>query len=53
MHVCYLCWSTCSYVPMFGETEYDLSRQFDSVGIEEQLDALGRAADAGKVSQMY
>nr|XP_017249968.1 PREDICTED: protein tas-like isoform X1 [Daucus carota subsp. sativus] len=41
------------YVPMFGETEYDLSRQFDSVGIEEQLDALGRAADAGKVSQMY
>ena len=38
---------------MFGETEYDLSRQFDSVGIEEQLDALGRAADAGKVSQMY
>lgn len=37
------------YVPMFGETEYDPTRQFDSVGIEEQLDALGRAVDAGKI----
>lgn len=35
---------------MFGETEYDPIRQFSSVGIEEQLDALGRAVDAGKVS---
>ncbi|XP_042987840.1 protein tas-like isoform X5 [Carya illinoinensis] len=38
------------YVPMFGETEYDPIRQFSSVGIEEQLDALGRAVDAGKNS---
>ncbi|KAK3007903.1 hypothetical protein RJ639_013048 [Escallonia herrerae] len=37
------------YVPMFGETEYDPSRQFCSVSIEEQLDALGRAVVAGKV----
>ncbi len=35
---------------MFGETEYDPSRQFGSIPIEEQLDALGRAVDAGKVS---
>lgn len=38
------------YVPMFGETEYDPNRQYSSVSIEEQLDALGRAVDAGKVS---
>ncbi|KAA3475035.1 protein tas-like isoform X2 [Gossypium australe] len=38
-----------SYVPMFGETEYDPVRQFSSVPIEEQLDALGRAVDAGKI----
>ncbi|XP_075639782.1 uncharacterized protein LOC142611593 isoform X2 [Castanea sativa] len=38
-----------SYVPMFGETEYDPTRQFSSVDIEEQLDALGRAIDAGKI----
>ncbi|CAK9175872.1 unnamed protein product [Ilex paraguariensis] len=37
------------YVPMFGETEYDLNRQFCSVSIEEQLDALGRAVNAGKI----
>ncbi|XP_007050744.2 PREDICTED: protein tas isoform X1 [Theobroma cacao] len=37
------------YVPMFGETEYDPVRQFSSVHIEEQLDALGRAVDAGKI----
>ncbi|XP_068643753.1 uncharacterized protein [Aristolochia californica] len=37
------------YVPMFGEIEYDPSRQFMSVPIEEQLDALGRAVDAGKI----
>ncbi|KAJ6970048.1 hypothetical protein D5086_028050 [Populus alba] len=36
-------------VPMFGETEYDPTRQFCSVGIEEQLDALGRAVAAGKI----
>ncbi|KAL6339716.1 hypothetical protein AAG906_034802 [Vitis piasezkii] len=37
------------YVSMFGETEYDPTRQFSSVFIEEQLDALGRAVDAGKI----
>ncbi|KAK8588267.1 hypothetical protein V6N12_022720 [Hibiscus sabdariffa] len=37
------------YVPMFGETEYDPVRQFSSVPIEEQLDALSRAVDAGKI----
>lgn len=35
---------------MFGENEYDPTRQFGSIPIEEQLDALGRAVDAGKVS---
>lgn len=34
---------------MFGETEYDPSRQYASVAIEEQLDALGKAVDAAKV----
>ncbi|KAJ8759756.1 hypothetical protein K2173_009857 [Erythroxylum novogranatense] len=37
------------YVPMFGETEYDPTRQFSSVCIEEQLDALGRVVNAGKI----
>ncbi|CAI0395435.1 unnamed protein product [Linum tenue] len=37
------------YVPMFGETEYDSTRQFSSIRIEEQLDALGRAVAAGKI----
>lgn len=37
------------YVPMFGETDYDPSRQFCAVSIQEQLEALGRAVDAGKV----
>ncbi|XP_021906670.1 uncharacterized protein LOC110821221 isoform X2 [Carica papaya] len=37
------------YVPMFGETEYDPKRQYDSISLEEQLDALGKAVDAGKV----
>ncbi|XP_021730871.1 uncharacterized protein LOC110697799 [Chenopodium quinoa] len=37
------------YVPMFGETEYDSSRQYLSTPIEEQLHALTRAVDAGKV----
>lgn len=40
----------CSYVPMFGETDYDPTRQFCSISIEEQVDALGRAVHAGKVS---
>ncbi|XP_042491391.1 protein tas-like isoform X6 [Macadamia integrifolia] len=38
------------YVPMFGETDYDPTRQFSSVPIEEQLDTLGKAVDAGKNS---
>ncbi|XP_025815008.1 uncharacterized protein LOC112892051 isoform X2 [Panicum hallii] len=37
------------YVPMFGETEYDPSSQYTSVPMEEQLEALGRAIDAGKI----
>ena len=35
---------------MFGETEFDPIRQFHSIDIEELLDALGRAVDAGKGS---
>ena len=35
---------------MFGETEYEPSRQFCSIGIEEQLGALGRAVAQGKVN---
>jgi aryl-alcohol dehydrogenase-like predicted oxidoreductase len=34
---------------MFGETEYDPSHQYMSVPMEEQLLALGRAIDAGKI----
>ncbi|KAK6937464.1 hypothetical protein RJ641_030972, partial [Dillenia turbinata] len=32
-----------SFVPMFGETEYDPLRQFSLVHIEDQLEAFGRA----------
>ncbi|CAB4317714.1 unnamed protein product [Prunus armeniaca] len=39
----------CSYVPMFGETEYDPTRHFCSIPIDKQLDALGRAVDSGKI----
>lgn len=35
---------------MFGETKYDPTRQFCSISIEEQLDAIGRAVIAGKVN---
>ena len=35
---------------MFGETEYDPVRQYPSIGIDEQLEALSRAVKAGKVS---
>ncbi|GFZ04658.1 hypothetical protein Acr_17g0002300 [Actinidia rufa] len=38
-----------SYVPMFGDTEYDPIRQIHSIDIEEQLDVLGRAVDDGKI----
>ncbi|CAA0828566.1 NAD(P)-linked oxidoreductase superfamily protein [Striga hermonthica] len=37
------------YVPMFGETEYDPSRNFASVSFEEQFGALDKAVSAGKV----
>ncbi|CAL8073753.1 unnamed protein product [Prunus armeniaca] len=37
------------YVPMFGEIEYDPTRQFCSIPIDEQLDALGRAVYSGKI----
>ncbi|CAL9203257.1 unnamed protein product [Musa hybrid cultivar] len=37
------------YVPMFGETDYDPRQQYGSVAIEEQLDALGKAVDSGKI----
>lgn len=35
---------------MFGETDYDPLRNYTSISFEEQLDALERAIDAGKVS---
>lgn len=41
---------SCSYVPMCGETEYDPDRYIPHISFDEQLDALGRAVDAGKVS---
>ncbi|PQQ21933.1 protein tas-like isoform X2 [Prunus yedoensis var. nudiflora] len=34
---------------MFGEIEYDPTRKFSSIPIDEQLDALGRAVDSGKI----
>ncbi|KAM7260510.1 hypothetical protein ACFE04_011183 [Oxalis oulophora] len=37
------------YVPLFGEIEYDPTRQFSSVSMEEQLDTLSRAVHAGKI----
>ncbi|KAF3662705.1 putative histone H2AXa-like [Capsicum annuum] len=37
------------YVPMFGETDYDPLRHYTPVSFEEQLDALERAVDAGKI----
>ncbi|KAJ1426200.1 NADP-dependent oxidoreductase domain [Sesbania bispinosa] len=37
------------YVPMFGETEYDPVRQYHSISIDEQLEALSRAVKAGKI----
>lgn len=41
---------SCSYVPMFGETEFDPNRTFSSVSFEEQLTALDKAVSSGKVS---
>ncbi|XP_027345069.1 uncharacterized protein LOC113857412 [Abrus precatorius] len=37
------------YVPMFGETKYDPVRQYSSISIDEQLEALGTAVKAGKI----
>ncbi|KAK7399720.1 hypothetical protein VNO78_10909 [Psophocarpus tetragonolobus] len=37
------------YVPMFGETEYDPIRQYASISIDEQLEALSAAVKAGKI----
>uniref|UniRef100_A0A453E072 NADP-dependent oxidoreductase domain-containing protein n=1 Tax=Aegilops tauschii subsp. strangulata TaxID=200361 RepID=A0A453E072_AEGTS len=37
------------YVPMFGETDYDPSRQYASIPMEEQLEALGKGVESGKV----
>ncbi|CAO2839670.1 unnamed protein product [Amaranthus hypochondriacus] len=37
------------YVPMFGEIEYDPTRQYSSIPMEEQLYALTKAVESGKV----
>ncbi|KAL9275140.1 tas-like protein, partial [Drosera capensis] len=37
------------YVPMFGEVEYDPNKQYCSIPVEEQLGALSKAIDAGKI----
>lgn len=37
------------YVPMFGEVDYDPSRKYSSVPLEEQLEALSSAVASGKV----
>ncbi|GAB2213530.1 hypothetical protein Droror1_Dr00017838 [Drosera rotundifolia] len=37
------------YVPMFGEVEYDPNKQYCFIPVEEQLGALSRAIDAGKI----
>lgn len=37
------------YVPMFGETEYDPVQQYSSISIDEQLEALSRAVNDGKI----
>jgi aryl-alcohol dehydrogenase-like predicted oxidoreductase len=34
---------------MFGETAYDLKQAYGSAPLEEQLEALGKAAQAGKI----
>lgn len=34
---------------MFGETDYDPVRQYPSISIDEQLEALSRAVEAGKI----
>ena len=37
------------YVPMFGDTDYDVAQRYSAVvPMEDQLEALGRAVDAGR-----
>lgn len=42
-------WCFCRYVPMFGESQFDPTKQNTSIGEEEQLVALGESVDTGKV----
>ena len=44
--------SPCRYVPMFGETDFRVEQVYASAPLEEQLEALGRAVEAGKVCQV-
>lgn len=37
------------YVPMFGESSFDVAQQYDSTPINEQLQALGDLVKAGKI----
>lgn len=37
------------YVPMFGDTDYVCNNDYASVPLEEQLEALSKAVDAGKI----
>ena len=37
---------------MFGETDFCVERVYESAPLEEQLEALGRAVEAGKVRQV-
>jgi Aldo/keto reductase family len=39
----------CRYVPMFGEVEFDSTRAYSSVPLEEQIDALETLVGAGKI----
>lgn len=39
------------YVPMFGETDYQPELAYSAVPIEEQLEALAQAQQAGKIRE--
>jgi hypothetical protein len=41
------------YVPMFGDVDYNPSSSYKSVPIEEQLQVLAAAIDAGKVALLF
>lgn len=41
----------CRYVPMFGESEYDPTRAYTATPFEEQLQALNKAKEAGKIRE--